>query len=79
MLAHWCDLKQACEAIGDTYHGCYTSVTGFAQEMTEETTEIPDRLRYYIDYEGIGLDTVLSGDIYTIEGNHDAVHVFWMT
>ena len=79
LLARWYDLEQACEAVEGAYHGCYTSVADFAQELTEDTTAIPESLRYYIDYEAMGRDMELSGDIYTIETGHDKVHVFWMT
>ena len=29
--------------------------------MTEETTEIPENLKYYIDYEAMARDEILSG------------------
>jgi len=42
-----------------------------------EGTEIPQYLQFYIDYEKMGRDMELSGDVFTIETAHDEVHVFW--
>ena len=41
------------------------------------TTEIPENLAYYIDYEKMGRDMELSGDIFTIETGYQEVHIFW--
>ena len=71
------DLDEARRAIEENYSGCYSSVADYAQELTEDTSEIPDHLAFYIDYEKMGRDMELSGDIYTIETAHDEVHVFW--
>ncbi|MCB0094432.1 MAG: antirestriction protein ArdA, partial [Caldilineaceae bacterium] len=56
---------------------CYANLADFAQELTEDTTKIPENLRYYIDYERMGRDMEMSGEIFTIEAAHDEVHVFW--
>ena len=71
------DLDEAKEAIEENYNGCFSSVADYAQELTEDTSEIPDHLAFYIDYEKIGRDMELSGDIYTITTAHDEVHIFW--
>ncbi|MEZ4713125.1 MAG: antirestriction protein ArdA [Caldilineaceae bacterium] len=63
--------------MADGYAGCYKSVADFAQELTEDTTEIPENLIYYIDYERMGRDLEMSGDIFIIETAHDEVHIFW--
>lgn len=39
----------------------------YAQELIEETTEIPENLRYYIDYESIARDMKISGEVVEIE------------
>lgn len=70
------DLESARDALEDHYHGCYTSVADFAEELTSETTEIPDSLQYYIDYEKMARDLEIN-DIMAIETSHDEVHVFW--
>ncbi len=78
LLSHFCgDLEEARKAIEENYCGRYTSVADYAQELTEESTEIPQNLSFYIDYERMGRDMEMSGDIYTVETAHDEVHIFW--
>jgi len=71
------DIEDATKAIEDNYCGCHKSVADYAQELTEETSEIPKHLEYYIDYEKMGHDMELNGDIYTIETGYEEVHIFW--
>ena len=67
-------VKKAAE---ESYSGCYKSLADYAEELTEETTEIPEHLRFYIDYEKMGRDMEMSGDVYTIETGYEEVHIFW--
>ncbi|MFK4753765.1 antirestriction protein ArdA [Oceanobacter antarcticus] len=77
VLSHWCsDIDQAQQALSDDYHGCFTSLADFAQELTEESTSIPENLAYYIDYEKMGRDLEMN-DVYTVTTAYDEVHVFW--
>ncbi len=76
LVAHYGDLETANEAISDHYHGCYRSLSDFAEELTEETTQIPESLRFYIDYEAMARDLAIN-DVVTIETGFEAVHVFW--
>lgn len=39
----------------------------YAQELIEETTDIPENLRYYIDYQSIARDMKINGEIVEIE------------
>ena len=39
----------------------------YARELIEETTDIPENLRYYIDYEAIARDMGYNGEIVEIE------------
>tara|TARA_R110002049_G_scaffold290713_1_gene474286 strand:+ start:226 stop:741 length:516 start_codon:yes stop_codon:yes gene_type:complete len=71
------DLDDAREALEERYSGCYSSLADYAQEWTESTSDVPESLAYYIDYEAMGRDFELGGDIFTIETAHDEVHVFW--
>lgn len=57
------------------YLGVFDSVADYAQEVTEETTEIPDHLQYYVDYVSMARDMELNGNIFTIEFGHE-VHIF---
>lgn len=78
VLAHFGDdLEDAQKAIEENYSGCYSSLADYAQELTEDTSEIPNHLAFYIDYDRMGRDMEMSGDIFTIETAHDEVHVFW--
>jgi antirestriction protein len=70
-------LDEAREMLEDNYCGEYRSLADFAQEITEETTEIPPTLCHYIDYEAMARDMELGGDVFTVETGFEAVHVFW--
>lgn len=78
LLSHFGgDIDEARQAMEDNYCGCYRSVADYAEELTEETTQIPQNLAYYIDYEKMGRDMELGGDIFTIETGYEGVHIFW--
>lgn len=46
------------------FHG---SAEDYARELIEETTDIPENLRFYIDYEAIARDMGYNGEIVEIE------------
>lgn len=76
LLEHYCgDLTDAGNAL-ENYLGCYSSLADYAQELTEQTTQIPEHLKYYIDYEAMARDMELNGDVFTIETGIEEVHVF---
>lgn len=78
LLNHCCgELEEARKLIEEQYTGCYSSLADYTQELTESATDIPDQIQYYIDYERMGKDMDMSGDIFTIETAHDEVHIFW--
>jgi len=78
LLSHFGDsIEDAQKAIEENYSGCYASLSDYAEELTEGTTQIPKHLVYYIDYERMGRDMELSGDIFTIETGYQEVHIFW--
>lgn len=76
LVAYFGDLEEAKEALEDRYCGVHSSVADFAQEITEETTQIPQNLQYYIDYERMARDLEMS-DILAIETGFEEVHIFW--
>ncbi len=76
LIEYFGDLDEAKEAMEDHYAGQYQSVAEFAQELTEETTEIPENLQYYIDYKRMARDLEIN-DIITIETGFEQVHIFW--
>lgn len=71
------DLEEARAAAEENYCGCYKSLADYAQELTEDTTQIPESLAYYIDYERMGRYIELNGDVYTIETSYEEIHIFW--
>jgi antirestriction protein len=70
------DLGSARTALEDHYAGEFRSVAEFAKQITEETTEIPESLRFYIDYERMAQDLEIN-DIVAIKLSFDCVHIFW--
>lgn len=76
LVEYFGDLGEAKEALEDRYCGVHSSVADFAQEITEETTQIPQNLQNYIDYERMARDLEMS-DILAIETGFEEVHIFW--
>ena len=77
VLSYISDMGEAKKMLEENYNGCYSSLADYAQELTEETSEVPKHLEFYIDYDKMGRDMEMSGDIFTIETTHDEVHIFW--
>lgn len=78
LLSHFDgSLKDARTAIEENYCGYHASLADYAEELTSDTQEIPEHLANYIDYEKMGRDMELSGDVFTIEMGCWGVHVFW--
>ena len=76
LVAYFGGLEDAQGAINDQYAGEYRSTADFVQEMTEQGTEIPESLQYYIDWSAMARDWEVN-DILTIETGFENVHVFW--
>ena len=77
LLAQFCDdLDEARRAIEEAYYGCYKSIADYAEELTEGSCQIPEHLSWYVDYERMGRDMEMSGDIFTIETAYNEVHIF---
>jgi antirestriction protein len=70
------DMEEAREAMEDRYLGAHASLADYVQDMTEETTAIPQTLRYYIDYRAMARDAEINGDVFTVSTDYDVVHVF---
>ncbi|MEL7519292.1 MAG: antirestriction protein ArdA [Pseudomonadota bacterium] len=71
------DLEQARAGFED-YAGEYQSAADFAEQLHEDAgTEIPDLLRYYIDWEALARDMALNGEILVFQTVFDQTHVFW--
>lgn len=78
LIEHFCgDLSEARAAFED-YAGEYKSLEDFAFELTEQSgTKIPDDIAPYVDYERLGRDIELNGDVFTVETGFEEVHIFW--
>ncbi|MBL4616596.1 MAG: antirestriction protein ArdA [Robiginitomaculum sp.] len=76
LLAHFHSLEYARDTLEDHYVGEYRSLSDYAQEITEETTQIPESLQFYIDYEAMARDLEIN-DVFTIETGFEEIHVFW--
>ena len=81
LLSHFGgDLDDARERIEDGGRGCWRSVREFAEEFigdiyAQEINRLPEFIRYAIDYDQIGRDMEMGGDIFTIELD-GMIHVF---
>lgn len=71
------DLEQAEKAMEEGYAGCYKSVADFAEELTEDSVQIPESLARYFDYSAMAYDMEVGGDIFTIDMGFEEVHIFW--
>lgn len=77
VIEHYCgDLDEAREALKDRHLGSYTCVADYMQEVTEETVQVPQALRYYIDWQAMARDAELSGDLFIIQTGYEQTHVF---
>ncbi len=71
------DLEQA-RAAFDDYVGEFQSLAHFAEELiTDAGDSVPDHLQHYIDWQAMGQDLELNGDVFTIETGFDQLQVFW--
>ncbi len=77
LLEHTGSVEDARRIADEDYSGCHASLADYAQELTEETMEIPQALVHYINYEAMARDMELNGDVFAIETGYREVHVFW--
>lgn len=69
------DLDEAVEAVLDRYIGKFESLEDYARDCVI-AEDVPKYLRYYIDYERMGRDWELAGDIITFETGYKKVYIF---
>lgn len=69
------NLEEARKIAEDGYCGRYDSLAHYAQELTEESGDVPDHLAPYIDYESMGRDMELNGDLIVIEIGFEKIHI----
>lgn len=65
-LSNFHDDLEGAEAAYEHHAGEYKSLAEFAQEIIEQSTEIPESLGNYIDYAAIARDMEFNGDVFTM-------------
>ena len=73
-------LEQAIRYMDEGYCGEYDSLADYAEQFIDDCysdslRNLPEFIRYHIDYEGIARDMELSGDVFSLECD-GRVHVF---
>lgn len=73
-------VEEATRYLEEGYCGAFDSLADYVQELVEDCyadalRDLPDFIKYHIDYEGIGRDLELGGDVFTVECG-GRVHVF---
>lgn len=74
------DVSIAISNFPDAYRGEFQSLAEYAGSIVDDCyndviSKLPDFIRHHLDYEGMGNDMKLSGDIFTIE-DCGSIHVF---
>ena len=78
LMSHFGDDLAEARAAFEDYAGKYRSAADFAEQLHEDTvTEIPESLRYYIDWQALARDMALNGEIMVFQTGFDEVHIFW--
>jgi antirestriction protein len=75
----YCELS---DWLDENYKGKFKDVGDYAHELLNDTgalENIPDYIKYHIDFESIGRDMVVDGDIFTILADDMNVYVLGMT
>ena len=79
LINHCGNIDEAIRIFEEDYSGCYKSLAEFAEEVSRERYEVPEWLEGFIDWESMGEDWELGGDIFTIETEYGEVNIFWNT
>ena len=69
-------IDDAEDALNDHYAGAYRTSAEFVRDMVEQSTNIPEQIQYYVDWEAMARDWEIN-DILAIETAFECVHVFW--
>jgi len=63
------------EGFLEAFQGEWDSEEAFAENLAEETMEIPEHLRFYMDYEKFARDLFM-GDYFSVDGSGSKVFIF---
>lgn len=74
------NVDEARRYMDEAYRGAFDSLADYASDLIDDCycdvlKGLPDFMRYHIDYDGIGRDMELGGDVFTVE-HGGKVHVF---
>ena len=74
-------IGEALRYMEEAYCGEYDSLTDYAEQFIDDCysdslKDLPEFIRYHIDYEGIGRDMEICGDVFTLECEC-RIHVFY--
>ena len=74
------NVEEARRYMEEGYRGAFDSLADYASDLIEDCysdvlKNLPDFIRYHIDYDGIGRDMELGGDIFTVTCD-GTLHVF---
>ena len=64
------------ERFNKTYVGSYKDPEDWAYEYMTETMDIPEHLKFYIDYEAFARDAEIT-DMIFVQSSYDECHVFY--
>ena len=75
------NIEEALRYMEEAYCGEYDSLTDYAEQFLDDCyadslKNLPEFIRYHIDYEGIAHDMELGGDVFTLECE-GKIHVFY--
>jgi len=63
------DAADLAAEVNDRHLGTYNSLADYAEETTRGCADIPDFLDFYIDWEKMGRDMEMNGDVSAVERN----------
>jgi len=78
MGANYVDWDTLEADVNEAYAGEYEDLADFAYRLAEDTGDLPEgSYANYIDWEAVGRDLRLGGDVWIHEVGYKSTHVFW--
>ena len=71
---HRGDTDYSQKMLDEYYAGCFETLADYALETCRN--EVPDHLHFHIDWQKVGEDIVLTGDVDVFEENENTLHIF---
>jgi antirestriction protein len=70
-------LDEAESTFEDNYQGTFKDVGQWAEDFANDTGAPLETYRSYIDWDAVGRDAEMNGDIFSFETSDGRVHIFW--